>query len=239
MLWTGVSPLAIFLYWNILTGWTWGTKHKPAVIPFFLHLKILCFWTKLYWRVIYPKAYNFQVKQQVDRDNNRHMPRTGASLMTGYCELESPPRLNILDFDIPTDIKILYWNILTEQVFHTGLSLLSDYFGLENPYWFTFFLTRISLPTKDCVLENSYWLNIYLYTVLSLLTKCRVLKNPSFLPPSFSAFRPLFKFKSSVLEQWHCVEGLRAMKLVLFPLHPFLNSLTVVLPSLLLFYTFK
>ena len=73
--------------------------------------------------------------------------------------------LTVLEY--PYWQTLLYWHILTDGIFCTGIILLTDAFVLEYPYWQTFlywhirtdgrFCTGISLLTDFFVLEYPYW----------------------------------------------------------------------------------
>ena len=57
----------------------------------------------------------------------------------------------------PCRLNSLYCNILTHQLFCTGISSLTSYFALECSYWLNICCTRISLPTEYFAVEYRYW----------------------------------------------------------------------------------
>ena len=65
-----------------------------------------------------------------------------------------------------TGMNILYWIILTDWFFCTGISLLTEHAVLEYPYWLIF-CTGISLLTGYFVMGYSYWLNMLYWHIPS------------------------------------------------------------------------
>jgi hypothetical protein len=132
----------------------------------YLHLLLVSTQNRCFWNTKSKSIFNMALFEGGSRCQNKTCSHcNGISLLNLFVE-KWQRKWRRVGPDQCSAARTRYWNILTDSMFCTGISLLTEYFVLAYPclptilYWhilaYQIFCTGISLLTEYFVLEYPY-----------------------------------------------------------------------------------